>query len=445
MVQAILLGQPATRPVFSFGTRELDRRLLLEEVVTDLFLVVPLSLIVAHATIRFAAAGWRPKWVRSDIWTTFIITIVGDLFLEVLLPSLYCLPDPNEELDYFVWLGQSWGFGCPAELPRSRYLSPDSVGMILSLRSIFICLGVSFGEIWMPICLTGGIACGKTTVAQLLLDPLKNQRPKAAAKKGKKKSGGPPVATPPTDVVLTQFDEDEGSFLIVDTDSIGHEILLPQSTLAGETVGVNYTVSPRDSVYDLIVDEFGDPAVNNKNILDDDGLIDRRKLGAIIFSDPPRRHALNRITHPKIILVLLKRLLAGVCWTNQDVVCADVPLLFESGKLRWLFGLTLCVSCDPDTQYLRLRKRNPELTEQQCRDRIASQFPMAKKEKLADIVIWNDGDMDDLAKQVEDVRREVMGRIYGVGLSLVQILLLVGGSLSLSISSKLFSSFTSPT
>jgi hypothetical protein len=49
------------------------------------------------------------------------------------------------------------------------------------------------------------------------------------------------------------------------------------------------------------------------------------------------------------------------------------------------------------------------------------------------------GDLEALSEDVEKLRREVIGRVFGVGMSLLQMLLLVGGSLSLAVSSKLFS------
>jgi dephospho-CoA kinase len=65
---------------------------------------------------------------------------------------------------------------------------------------------------------------------------------------------------------------------------------------------------------------------------------------------------------------MLKRILHGIFLSNQDIVCADVPLLFESGQLRRLFGITIMVACLPDIQLERLRKRNPDLDEQDKRE-----------------------------------------------------------------------------
>jgi dephospho-CoA kinase len=445
-----------------------------------LSLVFPLSLFLAHITIRIAAAGWRPSFVRSDIWTTLLITIVGDIFLEVLLPSLQCLPphappfslweDHNvleeEDISYAVWLQRTWGFACPAAVDRQQLLSPDAVGTLLTVRLLFMCLGVYVGESFLPIALTGGIACGKTTVATLLLDPRggaglpadttsplrsNTRQPRGRARRLSKPSTTTSVNNelPSSSLFLAANDQEEGTFFLVDTDSIAHEILLPPAVLAGDdnTATHNddtatYTVHPDDSVYPDIVDAFGDPSVDNRNILDDNGLVDRRKLGAVVFANDSQRRVLNKLTHPRIIYILLKRLVYGIFLSNQDIAAADVPLLFESGQLRLLFGITIVVACTPQLQLQRLKARNPDLTEQQCRERIASQIPIEQKVAMADLVIWNNGDLGALAEQVEVVRRDVMGRVYGIGMSLLQMLLLVGGSLSLAVSSKLFSSWT---
>lgn len=441
-------------------------------------IIFPISMLMAHLTIRFASAGWRPKAIRSDIWTTILITVVGDVFLELLLPSLQCLPQPqasSAEMDlggsifggiylYWTWLQQAWGFNCPSNsnIDPQQLLSPDAVGTLLTIRHIFMCWGVYLGESFVPIVLTGGIACGKTTVAQMLVDPKQragstdggsnnkqsggNRQKKRKAKPSSLQSDGGFGGSSKSN--NSSAEEEEGTFFLVDTDSIGHEILLPPAILAGQDVadGKNmplqqqiYTVHPNDSVYNDILQAFGDKSIDNRNILDEYGLIERRRVGAIIFQDPSKRRVLNKITHPRILYILFKRILFGVFWSNQDIVCADIPLLFESGQLRSLFALTIVVACSPGIQLQRLQVRNPDLSEQECKDRIASQIPVADKAKKADIVIWNNGDMEALSAQVEEVRRDVMGRLYGIGMSLLQMLVLVGGSLSLAVSCKLFS------
>ena len=545
----VLLGYPLTRSVFAFGTRTLIPRTLVEEIAVGLLLVVPLSMVVAFATKRVAASGYgKPPYVRSDIWTTILITLVGDLFLELLLPSLQCLPmelpweeftlllQPSQQpqqpwshsaalTSYLMWLQQSWGFSCPDDMDRSDLLSTDAVGTLLTLRLLCMCLGVYVGESFCPIALTGGIACGKSTVIKLLVHPPSQQHhgsssasSSAPSNRKSARKGGNNSSSNKTKKAKSSFlsasaqsftshvastVEDEGSFWIVDTDKIAHEILLPPSVLAsssgpaydlddeddeydddldesdddddhGSSSGgggggggprspgdkrsrrrrFHYKVSPKDSVYHTILRTFANDHDDGNHhgggrrhrhflLASNNYLIDRDKLGALVFADRSLRQQLNRITHPRIFAVMMKQILQGIYASSYDIVCADIPLLFESmGSLRYMFGLVIVVACSKEHQFQRLKHRNPELSEAQCWDRIHAQLPVSQKVQRADLVIVNDGSLSDLAHDVEEVRREVMGRLFGVGMSLLQMLLLVGGSLSLAVSSKLFTSWT---
>ncbi|GKY98179.1 hypothetical protein MPSEU_000775700 [Mayamaea pseudoterrestris] len=444
-VQA-LVGRPLSRNVFAFGTRQLDKALVVEEIAMNIFLVFPLSMILAAMTIRIAAKSI--PFIRSDIYTTMLITIVGDIFLEILLPSLQCLPmdqPMQNDMSYIAWLSQTWGFQCPPNLGREALLTTDAVGTLLTIRLIFMCVGVYLGEAFVPIALTGGIASGKTTVAQLLQDPKRLYAQKSSRRKKQKSTTGSSGNTlgsmsgSGTASGLSSFVEgdDEGSFDVIDVDRIAHEVLLPPSVLKGDDpapdVELPYTTPPEYSLYEQIVQVF-----ENHDILDEYGMIDRRKLGAVIFQDHSLRLQLNRLTHPRILFLLLRKIARGVFVGSKDIICADIPLLFESGQLRRLFALTICVAAPKELQFERLRKRNPDISLQECWHRINSQMPMEEKLKRADIVIWNTGDMDALSEDVEKLRRDVIGRIFGVGMSLLQMLLLVGGSLSLAVSSKLF-------
>ena len=262
----------------------------------------------------------------------------------------------------------------------------------------------------------------------------------------------------------------EGTVQLICADSIAHSILLPPEVLAdrlrrSETIEGSYDndfqesdddendsgednsnssddnqirviqiVTPKDSVYHQIVSAFKGKDILNPNT----GQIDRLKLGSIIFNDRDERRKLNRITHPRILLVLVKNLVRCVFFGYADITMGDLPLLFESGKLSWLFGVTICVVTSEETQLARLIKRNPELPKEECQARIDSQLSLSKKIKMADIVIDNNGDLDQLREQVEEARRDVMGRLYGIGMSLLQMLLLIGGSTSIAVSSKFY-------
>jgi dephospho-CoA kinase len=261
-------------------------------------------------------------------------------------------------------------------------------------------LGLFIGESFCPITLTGSIATGKSTVAQMLLS-----------------SSSTSVTT-----------GSSADVYLIDSDSIGHEILLPSHILAVTSVDskgadTKYTVLPTESVYEEICQTF---ATDKDSFLDPDtSLIIRRKLGALIFSDSQKRRQLNRITHPRIIQILVNRILYGVYIKRSPICCADVPLLFESGGLRMLFCIIVVVATSADLQYQRLRARNNDLSEEECRDRIKSQFPVERKVAGADIVVWNNGNIGELETRVKAVKTEITQRLHG-GLSFHFLVLLVG-------------------
>jgi dephospho-CoA kinase len=353
-----------------------------------------MGILLGHVTMRLASMP--PPKIRGDVWNTVVRLLVADMTMEILLPSIQCLPLSQEPGYSLLLFQQSWGFYCP-ETKTASALSPTATGLLFGLRLTLVCIGVFLGESFFPLALTGGIACGKSTVAHLF------------------ENGKPSMEEGLTD----------GTVYMVDTDTIAHDVLLPTT---------------KDSVYEQVVETFGD----EHDILVDSSSetprpIDRRKLGGVIFANGKERRLLNQITHPRIIYIMLKRILYGTFLSNKDLCVCDVPLLYESGKLRYMFGLSIVVACDPELQLERLTKRNTDLTTQQCKERIASQLAIEKKIKMANFVIYNNGSMEDLEDEVEKVREEIMHRTYGVGLSLLQLLIIIGGSVPVAVLSKLYS------
>jgi len=410
--------------------------------------------------------------------------------MEWLLPSLSCLPmmggTDRDDYDWkdddyvynFTWILQSFGLWCPPNFASSEsLLSPDATAILFSLRLVFLCVGVHVGESLCFVALTGGIATGKSTVAKFLVDyntdqstatssqyssgSISNKRKarKAAAASSIQQTSTGTRSNPSNNDTNTNNSPNvddgykEGTVHLICADTIAHEVILPPEILAlgkaaaedeededeyddvhvHERGGMDFLVRPTDSAYPEIVEAF-----HGQDILSNHGRIDRFKLGAIIFSSQQERKKLNRITHPKILMVLIRQLFWSVFFGPCDIVMADIPLLFESGKLSWLFGVTICVTTKPEIQLQRLQKRNPELSREQCQARIDSQMPLQKKTQMADIVIDNSQSLDELSQQVEAIRKDLMGRLYGIGMSLLQMLLLIGGSTSIAVSSKFY-------
>lgn len=149
-----------------------------------------------------------------------------------------------------------------------------------------------------------------------------------------------------------------------------------------------------------IVARFG-PAV-----LLDDGTLDRKKLGAIVFADGAARAALNGIVHPEVAVLAAARLdalrAAGV-----ETAVYEVPLLFEN-NLEAMVDTTLLVAAPEATQLMRLMARD-HLDEPAARARLAAQLPLDEKRRRARHVLDNTGTLDELARQLRAVWREVTG------------------------------------
>jgi dephospho-CoA kinase len=390
------------------GHRLIIPRFLWNEIWMGCVILMPICALLAQCLCRWSVKFSNP-WIKNAVAVVFL-----DVVLELFLSSLQFHPEINS---VFLWQYYFGGARCKA---RSSFLKQQEMCLFI-LRFLFITLGFYLGQAFLPVALTGSIATGKSTVAKMLLTNKTTTSASTPEQKNSKKKIDDKIFSrgswfDPLDKLFGSGRK--GTCTIIDTDRLGHEILLPPSILQSTESTNQYSISAKDSVYHDILNAFGDVIDHHKNILDDNGMIERRKLGAIIFADPAKRRILNRICHPKIILVMLKQLVYQSFWGQKDIICADVPLLFESGKLKWLFALSVVVACNSDLQYRRLRSRNPDLSEKECQDRIQSQMSMEVKVRLADIVLWNNtNSFDELSDQVELIRQELIDRLYGFNLA----------------------------
>lgn len=194
--------------------------------------------------------------------------------------------------------------------------------------------------------LTGGIACGKSTVAQVF-------------------------------VML-------GAHLI-DFDKLAHEVQ-----------------EPGKPAWKEIVRYFG------KDILNQDETIDRNRLAQIVFTDKKELEALNNIVHPLVFNLWQERLDKIKIKEEHAIILSDIPLLFE-GKMQDLFDLTILVLISPDEQICRLMARN-NLSRNEAQIRLQSQMPIADKIGLADIVIDNQDNVSQTKEKVAEIWWQLKSR-----------------------------------
>ncbi|KAL4579448.1 hypothetical protein LXL04_015596 [Taraxacum kok-saghyz] len=147
-----------------------------------------------------------------------------------------------------------------------------------------------------------------------------------------------------------------------------------------------------------VVAAFGD------DILLENGEVDRPKLGQIVFTDPSKRQLLNRLLSSYISYGILCEVFK--LWIKgYKIIILDVPLLFEAKMDTWT-NPTIVVYIDPETQLQRLMTRDRTST-QDAQNRINAQMPLDEKRSRADIVIDNNGSLEDLNENFRKVLNQV--------------------------------------
>lgn len=158
----------------------------------------------------------------------------------------------------------------------------------------------------------------------------------------------------------------------IDSDVVYHELIAPGQPLLAE-----------------IADHFG------QHILTEDGSLDRKALGAIVFSDATRLKELDALTHPTILAEVDRRAFA----IDDGVVILDAVKLIESGHYEVCDAVWL-ITAPEDVQIGRVVARN-NVDEEEAQRRVAAQSPMEPKRAVADLEIVNDGSLEELRVKVD--------------------------------------------
>lgn len=199
--------------------------------------------------------------------------------------------------------------------------------------------------------ITGGIACGKSAVATLLR---------------------------------------EQGFSVIDADQIARDV-----------------VKPGEPALRAIQDSFGE------HVLNETGALNRKKLGSIVFSDPDARKQLEAITHPEIFRRTREQLESlRIRLPTDALVFYENALLVETG-MSTICDAVIAVTATPTIQAERLRDRNPDLSEQERTQRMASQLSTDDKAKHAHFNVTNNGTLEELNDQVMSVVSALKERIHG--------------------------------
>jgi len=153
--------------------------------------------------------------------------------------------------------------------------------------------------------------------------------------------------------------------------------------------------------FDAVVAQFG------RGILNADGDLDRRALGAMVFADPGKRHDLEAILHPAI-RAAIDQWFAALDQSAHVFAIADIPLLYEVG-LDKEYDEVIVTSCSPQAQVRRIMARD-NLDAADVQHRLDAQMPLADKVKRATYVIDTNGTLVQTNAQVHKLYNELTSR-----------------------------------
>jgi len=176
---------------------------------------------------------------------------------------------------------------------------------------------------------------------------------------------------------------------VVDADLLAREVVMPGQPALGR-----------------IVSEFG------PDVLQADGSLDRKRLGAIVFADGDKRRRLEEITHPAIRARQQRILSVYEEEGFEGIVIWDVALLIETSAAKSMDRVVVVIA-DADTELARLMARDG-FSEDEARRRIASQMPLSEKVKVADHVIDNSGARPETEQRVREVYRALLADLAGL-------------------------------
>ena len=157
---------------------------------------------------------------------------------------------------------------------------------------------------------------------------------------------------------------------------------------------------PGGRLYQALLSTFGSA------ILQEDGRLDRPKLGAMIFGNPELLAQSSQLQNEIIREELASR--RDLLAETEAVFFMDLPLLFELGYDNWFDQIWL-VDVTEETQLSRLMARN-DLSQEEAEKRIAAQLSLQEKQKRADVLIDNNGLLEGTRQQLRDALQKLERR-----------------------------------
>ena len=181
---------------------------------------------------------------------------------------------------------------------------------------------------------------------------------------------------------VTEFLRQQG-YQVIDADQVVYELQ-----------------EPGERLYQALLSTFG------STILQEDGRLDRPKLGAMIFGNPELLAQSSPLQNEIIREELARR--RDLLAETEDIFFMDLPLLFELEYDNWFDQIWL-VDVTEETQLSRLMARNA-LSREEAEKRIAAQLSLREKRNRADVLIDNNGSLEGTRQQIRDALQKLERR-----------------------------------
>jgi dephospho-CoA kinase len=162
---------------------------------------------------------------------------------------------------------------------------------------------------------------------------------------------------------------------LIEADELGHQVLLPGA-----------------EAYDTVIEAFG------QEIVDEQGMIDRHKLGERVFGQPELLAKLSSLVHPPVTQ-RQERMIAEIVRADPAaIIVVEAAILVETGSYR-KFDRLIVVVCTVEQQMERAMKRGT-YTKEEVLARLSRQLPLEEKVRVADYVIDTSGTKENTLEQV---------------------------------------------
>ena len=197
-------------------------------------------------------------------------------------------------------------------------------------------------------------------------------------------------------------------FEIIDADKISHDVLDRCAAQVAKIFGAQYVVQKDAQAKNLSSHAEFDDSRDEENLTDSRAFVDRKKLGELVFKNPAELAKLEALLHPKITAEILSQ--SRALEAKEKLYFVDIPLFFE-GKRYEFFDKVAVVYAPKDTLIARVVKRNG-LSYDAAKHRVELQIDIEQKRTMADFVIDNSGDLENLRDETGSFLEKLSSNLH---------------------------------